>query len=172
MDQLAVEADAVIGDQQEDRIRAARQIDPGVPGAAVLDGISQPLLDEAIQAHGRVQRDRGRHLTVGEFDRQSVSLGQLAAEATDGRDEPQLLQLRRMQPVRQAVHRGGQLPRSGQQSLQAPAELGRRCRGVLSEELHLHGQEGKAAGLSTFFHRPIGQISPILMEDSRKAPLD
>src|SRR6266542_3888938 len=100
LDPPRVEPDAVIHDPQGYRIGASRQIHAEVLGAAVLDGISQPFLHEAIEAQRRIGRNHFGHLVVDEFDLETVSLSQLPAEATDGRDEPELLQLCRVQPVR------------------------------------------------------------------------
>src|SRR5436190_22919841 len=50
-----VEAPPVIDDPQGDRVRSPTQYDLGLLGAAVLDGISQTLLRDAIQAHGRIR---------------------------------------------------------------------------------------------------------------------
>ena len=45
----------MIDDPQVDRVRSAAQRDLGLLGAAVLDGISQSLLGDAIEAHGRIR---------------------------------------------------------------------------------------------------------------------
>src|SRR5215470_6702874 len=144
LDQRGVESGAVIDDSQGHRIGASPEVHRGVVGAAVLDDIAQPFLHEALEAHGRVRGNGCQHSVRSEFDFQAVGLGQLPAEAADRRDEPQLLQLGRVQLVRQVVHGRGQLSGSSHQLLQAAAELICRCRRVLAEELHFHGQERQA----------------------------
>ena len=61
---------------------------------------------------------------MSESDRKTVALGQFLAQAADGGHESQLLQLRRVQLVRQVMHGRRQLLDPGRQLLQAPAELG------------------------------------------------
>ena len=51
-----VEPAPVVGDPERDRVRASAQLDPGVPGAAVLDDVPQGLLGDAVEAQGRVSR--------------------------------------------------------------------------------------------------------------------
>ena len=100
-----VETGPVIDDPQGDsRPRFRVKLDPGVPGAAVLDDVPQGFLRDAVEAQGRVVGNRRRHLAGGEFDRQAVGLGQFLAQAADGGHEPQLLELRRVQVVRQVMH--------------------------------------------------------------------
>ena len=64
-----------------------------MPGAAMLDGVAQGLLHDAIQAQGRVLWYGAGHVVVGKFDRQTVAQAQFPAQAADGRLEPELLQL-------------------------------------------------------------------------------
>src|SRR5881628_2974687 len=143
LDLPGVEPAPVIDDPQGDRVRSPTQRDLDVLGATVLDGISQPLLRDAIEAQGRIRRDRCRHLIVGELDLEAVVMSQLPAEAADRRHESELLQLRRMKLVRQAVHRRRQVPDLGQQLLYSCAELARFW-GLLAQQIHLHRQEREA----------------------------
>ena len=55
LDLPRVEPTPVIDDLQGDRVRSPTQCDLGLLGAAVLDGISQPLLRDAIETHGRIR---------------------------------------------------------------------------------------------------------------------
>ena len=55
LDLPGVEPTPMINDPQVDRVRSPTQRDLGLLGAAVLDGISQSLLGDAIEAHGRIR---------------------------------------------------------------------------------------------------------------------
>ena len=69
---------------------------------------------------------------------------ELAAQAADGGHEPQLLELRRVQLVREVMHGGGQLLDPARQFLHPPVEQGTGPGRVLGEEVQLHGDEGQA----------------------------
>ena len=55
LDLPGVEPTPVIDDPHRNRVRSPTQCDLGLLGAAVLDGISQSLLGDAIEAHGRIR---------------------------------------------------------------------------------------------------------------------
>src|SRR2546427_343313 len=71
-------------------------------------------------------------------------MSQLPAEIADRRHESELLQLRRMELVRQVVHGRRQVFDLGQQLLYPCAELARCLRGLLAEEIHPDRQERQA----------------------------
>src|SRR5262249_60685292 len=83
LDLPGVEPTPVIDDPQRNRVRRPTQCDLGLLGTAVLDGIAQPLLRDAIQAHGRIRWDRCWHLIMGELDLEAVAMSQLPAEVAD-----------------------------------------------------------------------------------------
>src|SRR5437867_30543 len=144
LDLPGFEPTPMIDDPQVDRVRSAAQRDLGLLGAAVLDGISQSLLGDAIEAHGRIRRDRWRDLIVSELDLEAVVMSQLPAEVADRRHESELLQLRRMELVRQVVHGRRQVFDLGQQLVHPCAELARCLRRLLAEEIHPDRQERQA----------------------------
>jgi len=85
---LGIEPNAVVDDPQRDRVRGRGQRDLGVLRAAVLDGIAQRFLRDAIEAHRRVGRNRRRQLTIRERDLETVARGELLAEAAIAATSP------------------------------------------------------------------------------------
>src|SRR5262249_15946896 len=70
------------------------------------------------------------------------AMGQLMAKASDRSCEPQLLQLRRMELMRELVDRRRQLPDLAQQLLHPRAEVACRLGGLLAQQIHFNGQQG------------------------------
>src|SRR5262249_58742402 len=78
---------------------------------------------------------------LGELDLETVAVIQLVTKARDRGGEPQLLELRRMELMRQLVHRRRQLSDVTQQFLYPGPELAHGLRGLLAQEIQRHGQE-------------------------------
>src|SRR5262245_53830686 len=111
--------------------------------AAVFDGIRQRLLRDAIEAQRRLRGKRRWDPMRRELDLETVAVIQLVTKARDRRGEPQLLELRRMELMRQLVHRRRQLSDVTQQFLYPGTELAHGLRGLLANEFQRHGQERK-----------------------------
>ena len=83
-----VEANAAIGDGQEQPLSIAGETHRNRPRAAVLDGIAEPLVHDAEQA----QRDIARHcigdIRVREVDRDFVLLRQLTSQPATATTTP------------------------------------------------------------------------------------
>src|SRR5215470_5580700 len=141
LDRAGVEPGAVVDDREGDRLVYAVELHADVLRTAVLDGIGQRLLRDAIEAQGRLRRNRRREPIRRELDLETVTVIQLVAEARDRGGEPQLLELRRMELMRKLVHRRRQLPDVAQQLAYPGPELALGLRGLLAQEIHLHGQE-------------------------------
>ena len=58
LDQRGVETSTVIDDPQRDHVRVPAQLDLDMLRTAVLDGIRQRLLGDAIHAHSNLRRNR------------------------------------------------------------------------------------------------------------------
>src|SRR5215831_5642062 len=139
--QGVVEAGAVVDDTQSDRVGGPAQLDASVLRAAVLDGVRQRLLRDAIEAQRDLRRNRWRDLIRRELDLEAMAIGQLVAQARDRRREPELLQLRRVELMRELVYRRRQLPHLAQEIPYAGAELAHGLRGLLAQQIHLDRQQ-------------------------------
>src|SRR3989475_11965384 len=99
-------------------------------------------------------------------------MSQLPAEIADRRHESELLQLRRMELVRQVVHGRRQVFDLGQQLLYPCAELARCLRGLLAEEIHPDGQERQALAqvVVQLARDPPGFVLPGLEQSAGEYP--
>ena len=87
-----------------DRSPSSKQLDLPFPDAAVLYGVAQRFLSDAEQAQGGIFRDRLRDVPVHKIDLSSILLGKLTTQSLDCRNEPQVIELRRMQLMREKMY--------------------------------------------------------------------
>ena len=106
---FGIETHAGVRDLQHQIFRIACQPDFGVPGVAVPDDIVQRLLRNPIEAERHVRFDVLRYDIALEHDVDGALARDVSAQELKGIDEPQGLQLRGVQLVRQIVNVRGNL---------------------------------------------------------------
>jgi hypothetical protein len=105
---LRIEARAIIGDDEAEVPVVAREFDFRRRPAAVFHHVVQRLLGDAVEAKRRVGRHCPRHVALGELDGQFVCKRELFAEAAHCGHDAELVELRRMEVVREPMHLGRQ----------------------------------------------------------------
>src|SRR5271170_6959410 len=99
-----VKSPAVIGDKKCDSVPASTQLDPRALCFAVFQHIRKCFLRHSEQAQRHVFRDEVTTSTLLKIQHHLVFLCDLPAKPTDCRHQPHMLELARVQPVRQCVH--------------------------------------------------------------------
>ena len=82
-------------------------MDFGFHAAAVLDHVLQRLLYDPVEAQRHVAGDLARYRYVREAHVQRLLAEQLLAQAADRGDQAERVEPARVQPVRDAMHIGG-----------------------------------------------------------------
>src|SRR5579871_3377524 len=94
-----------------DLIRVLRQLHFDLLDATVLNGVMQGLLQNTKKAKSDFGRQRTRCI-ASEVNLHRLSLAEFLAPASDSGDDAQILQLRRLQLMRQRLHVVGNLASS------------------------------------------------------------
>src|SRR6476659_3055414 len=101
---LRIKTGSRIGNAQMQCLLMPKELEPSFPDAAVLDGVAQCFLSNTEQAQGRFFGDGTGNIAMDKINLDPVLLGEFKAESLDRRDEAKMLELRGVEPVRQAMH--------------------------------------------------------------------
>ena len=103
---VRVKAGSRILDGQVDGVDVTVERDVGLSRHAMLDDILQGFLQDAVEAQGDFPWQRLRDVLAVHVNRDAMPIGQLFAEASRRRFQPQQFQSRRVKVVRQRLKIG------------------------------------------------------------------
>ena len=103
-ERVRLKADALIGNLQVEVALLDREPDGGPAGAAVFGDVVQRFLGDAVQAERRCGRHARRHAGVREIHFDVMLRAHVVADALHGLDQPEHLQPRGVELMRQLVN--------------------------------------------------------------------